>query len=1110
MSQEQKIQKGRILSRVDTVTGWAEKNPQLLDREIGYERETGKYKIGDGTKNWNQLEYAKGADIDPDFVTNVLSELENKSNKDHTHELAEYAELVPINLSEITTLDNTFLNNDGNIEGNKFWGANGIFIINYQGYIEFIASYDGDGDGPDGAGYTSSAHIFIDNDYTNGFSWEKKDNTKFTYKGIVNSNITVYTGYSGVSFEVFNGATNGSVSKDGFISAEDKKKIDNIYIDENNNAGFGNINSLTFNASNTFATGVNNIVGGKAFKIIVDPSGTDGGIGTYALNSVEGIEKGMTYSAVTSTAVYHQGTVENIDNLSNTVTVNNFKGYKLNTANDDSNNFNIYNVFIIDGHPELGTVDIGYNAQAFGQNTIAHNVASHAEGKDTIAVGKFSHAEGMSTIAGHAAHAEGLSSWALGGASHAEGQSTKATATGAHAEGYTTFATAKGAHAEGISARAYGEASHAEGTSTLAQLQNSHAEGYSTSASGNGTHAEGYDTNANGKGSHAEGIETRTTNEGSHAEGYSTEATGNAAHAEGYDTNASGKGSHSEGTETKATNNSAHAEGYNTEASGSSAHAEGHSTKATVDNAHAEGQSSKARGPSSHAEGTSTETMDVASHAEGMHTIATGYGSHAEGIYTKTSQAASHAEGYGEKDKEIIANGKGAHAEGYFTEANGNGSHAEGAYTKTLHYKDNNGQNVSSDGVHAEGYYTIAQQKAAHAEGYITEAIGVGTHTEGSHTKTISYKGGSGEDVSSDGAHAEGHYTTAQYKGAHAEGYGKEGKEITAIGFGAHAEGVYTNATGSGAHAEGYNTKTMYYKGGSGEDISSDGAHAEGHHTVAQRKGAHAEGYGIEGKEVTANGYGAHAEGTYTKALNDGAHAEGRETVATETNQHVQGKYNYLDPNGKSGNYAHIVGNGNSVSERSNAHTLDWNGNAWFAGDVYVGGKEQNEGAQLVTKDYVDNKFDSIHSTRIISPKAYINLYFFDDTYKNNVSIYGTAMHLTQPKKHRVAIKINRQAFNEEGTIYCKYSYNDYNLDTNTEIHRILHGETLNIDNLYPMKDCDALMHITYAKDSEYKDIIADVYIYPLALGLDGNITCSCNGIYSETDDGVITTITLQ
>jgi hypothetical protein len=33
--------------------------------------------------------------------------------------------------------------------------------------------------------------------------------------------------------------------------------------------------------------------------------------------------------------------------------------------------------------------------------------------------------------------------------------------------------------------------------------------------------------------------------------------------------------------------------------------------------------------------------------------------------------------------------------------------------------------------------------------------------------------------------------------------------------------------------------------------------------------------------------------------------------------------------------YAHIVGNGTKDSDRSNIHTLDWNGNAWYAGKIY-------------------------------------------------------------------------------------------------------------------------------------------------------------------------------
>jgi hypothetical protein len=45
-----------------------------------------------------------------------------------------------------------------------------------------------------------------------------------------------------------------------------------------------------------------------------------------------------------------------------------------------------------------------------------------------------------------------------------------------------------------------------------------------------------------------------------------------------------------------------------------------------------------------------------------------------------------------------------------------------------------------------------------------------------------------------------------------------------------------------------------------------------------------------------------------------------------------------LDEEGNSGEYAHIVGNGDSENNRSNAHTLDWSGNAWFAGSVTANG----------------------------------------------------------------------------------------------------------------------------------------------------------------------------
>ena len=71
-------------------------------------------------------------------------------------------------------------------------------------------------------------------------------------------------------------------------------------------------------------------------------------------------------------------------------------------------------------------------------------------------------------------------------------------------------------------------------------------------------------------------------------------------------------------------------------------------------------------------------------------------------------------------------------------------------------------------------------------------------------------------------------------------------------------------------------------------------------------------------------GEGTTASGRYS-------HAEGSNTIASSDYQHVQGCCNVED---SSGIYAHIVGNGANLASRSNAHTLDWSGNAWFAGTI--------------------------------------------------------------------------------------------------------------------------------------------------------------------------------
>ena len=146
----------------------------------------------------------------------------------------------------------------------------------------------------------------------------------------------------------------------------------------------------------------------------------------------------------------------------------------------------------------------------------------------------------------------------------------------------------------------------------------------------------------------------------------------------------------------------------------------------------------------------------------------------------------------------------------------------------------------------------------------------------------------------------------------------------TANGKYSHAEGASNSADGECSHAEGFQCSA-----------SRDCSHAEGNGTKATGFYSHAEGGFSE-----ASGYRAHSEGEYTKAIGDDSHSEGKGTIAKFKCQHVQGRYNVEDPTSY-GTYAHIVGNGTDDDKRSNAHTLDWDGNAWFAGEVKVGGTGQ-------------------------------------------------------------------------------------------------------------------------------------------------------------------------
>ena len=163
-------------------------------------------------------------------------------------------------------------------------------------------------------------------------------------------------------------------------------------------------------------------------------------------------------------------------------------------------------------------------------------------------------------------------------------------------------------------------------------------------------------------------------------------------------------------------------------------------------------------------------------------------------------------------------------------------------------------------------------------------------------------------------------------------------------------EGSTNLITSGGVYSS---TKTSYTTAGQKSGtILGEKATAEGNNTTSSGSASHA-----EGSETTASGNFSHSEGNNTTASGTNAHAEGSNTVANHQSQHVFGEYNVLDPSSASsdsrGNFVEIVGNGSSDSSRSNARTLDWEGNEVLAGKLTVGAQPVNN-MDVATKQYVD------------------------------------------------------------------------------------------------------------------------------------------------------------
>lgn len=377
-----------------------------------------------------------------------------------------------------------------------------------------------------------------------------------------------------------------------------------------------------------------------------------------------------------------------------------------------------------------------------------------------------------------------------------------------------------------------------------------------------------------------------------------------------------GVGSKGEGTGAEIFNNYA-----DNTAKGEYAHAEGWFTTASGSYSHAEGLGTQALGQWSHAEGDSTHAMEDCSHSGGAGTKALSSSSFSHGDTTIAGSKAFKITGYNSTDKTYTLDSVEGLTKGL--------RFSVWCFEEKRNYGNITAINTTNKAVTVDNYYdddgapntkdlfyimtkpelgTVSLGNCAFAEGMKTVASGIASHVEGKDGRAYGHY-----------SHSEGLDTSSRGEASHAEGNGGD-----ASGYASHAEGTATTASGDQSHAEGF-------------QVTASGlySHAEGTYTSATGEGSHA-----ENTETIAQGNYSHAEGSGTQAVGLKSHSEGFATRANGENQHVQGRYNIADNANK---YAHIVGNGTLNTKRSNAHTLDWDGNSWYQGNIKIGGTSYDD-----------------------------------------------------------------------------------------------------------------------------------------------------------------------
>lgn len=228
-----------------------------------------------------------------------------------------------------------------------------------------------------------------------------------------------------------------------------------------------------------------------------------------------------------------------------------------------------------------------------------------------------------------------------------------------------------------------------------------------------------------------------------------------------------------------------------------------------------------------------------------------------------------------------------------------------------------------------EGNGTKATQYCAHAEGANTTASGSSSHAAGQSTKALGSN-----------SYATGYYTVAAENSVMVSGQYNIYEQLT-----------YTySETKATFKTEG--NKNYYCSKSFSFDTTTGEFTLESPTTITFPQGISLKRYYFSESITSSIIYFQCGTVNYTGTDGNLTIKEGFSKL-TSDKYSSPGKYKYLQ----------VVGNGSYEEARANAYTLDRFGNAWYAGDVYVGstsGTDKDDGSKkLATEEYVDNHIGS-------------------------------------------------------------------------------------------------------------------------------------------------------